>query len=486
MSIAQSTSILRGSVLMVAMRWTDRLIGVVSTLILARLLVPEDFGIIAMASVFLGFITAFLELGVYAALVQKSNPSQAYYDTAWTIRLGQTLLSSLLVIVCAPFAADYYGDARIEPVLQWMAASLFVAGLENIGTITFQKEMRFGLDFQFVFLKRIAGFVTTIGMALILGNYWALVIGTLAGRVFGVVLSYRMHSMRPRLSLAKFGEIFGFSQWMLVSSIGSYLDNNLHKLIVGRRADTATMGSYTLGDEIAGLPTSELLAPINRVLFPAFVQVKHDPDELKRLFLLLQSLQTTIAIPASIGLALVASNLVSVLLGQQWADAIPFLQILALTHAVQAMTTSSGYILLTLGRVRDLAKITWLQVTCFVVMVFLLAPSSSAIGIAFARVVSVIIGLFVVLALVLRAMSNVTLIEILRSVSRPLIATMLMAASIVWLDSEMLLSPFLSILTNTIFGAVIYCVSLITIWIIFGRPAGAESYVLNKLLALRR
>lgn len=479
--LSKPTSILRGTLLTVAMRWTDRLIGVISTLILARLLVPEDFGIIAMASIFIGLVTIVLELGVHVALIQNRTPSQAHYDTAWTIRLGQTLLSSLFVLICAPFAADYYGDARVESVIQWMALGLFIAGLENIGTITFQKEMRFGLDFQFMFLKRMAGFVTTIASALILGNYWALVIGTLTGRALGVALSYWLHPMRPRLSLEKFGEIFRVSQWMLVSGIGGYLDNNLHKLIVGHRADSTTMGAYTLGDEISGLPTSELLAPLNRVLFPAFVQVKHDPVELKRLFLLLQSIQTSIAIPASVGLALIASDAVMLLLGEKWLAAIPFLQILAFTHAVQAVTTSGGYILLTLGRIRDAAMIAWLQVACFVVIVFLLIPGSDAVGIATARVASVLIGLILVFLLLLRAMSNLTLLEIVRSVSRPLTATALMALALIWFDRIIELSPILSLITKVMIGTVVYVAVLGTIWFSFGRPTGAESYLLDKL-----
>jgi O-antigen/teichoic acid export membrane protein len=486
MSLSKPTSILRGTLFTVVMRWTDRLIGVISTLILARLLVPEDFGIIAMASIFIGLVGVFLDVGVHVALIQNKNPLQSHYNAAWTIRLGQVLLSASFVFFSAPFAADYYGDARVVPVMQWMALGLFIAGFENIGTINFQKEMRFGLDFQFMFFKRIASFIITITAAFIIENYWALVIGTLVGRIVGVILSYWLHPMRPRLSLEKFGEIFGISQWMLVSSIGGYLDNNLHKFIVGRQADSSTMGAYTLGDEISGLPTSELLAPLNRVLFPAMVQVKHDRTELKRLFLLLQSVQTTIAIPVSIGLALIASDVVAVLLGEKWFVVVPFLQILAIVHSINAITTSCGYILLTLGWVRYSATIAWLQVVCFIVIAFLLLPESNAVEIAVARVISVLVGLSVVFTLLLRVMKNIKLWEIIRSISRPVIATIVMALSIFWIKTVIVLSPFFSLVTEIIVGAFVYVFALGSIWLLFGRPAGAESYFTDKLIVLRR
>ena len=208
------------------MRWADRSIAFVSTLILARLLVPEDFGVIAMASLVIGLADVFFELGVNVALIQNKTPSPAHYDTAWTLRLIQTTLAAIIVVIASPWAATYFNDPRVTLVTQVLAVSLILSGLENIGVVTFQKEMQFGREFQFLFCKRIVGFIVTIVAAWFIRSYWAMVIGALAGRTFGVALSFAMHPMRPRLSLKKFGEIFSVSQWMLVRSIGGYLSSN--------------------------------------------------------------------------------------------------------------------------------------------------------------------------------------------------------------------------------------------------------------------
>ena len=188
MSLSQqpsaSTSIARGAVLVIAMRWTDRLIGIASTLILARLLVPADFGIVAMASLVVTLIDTLLDLGVNAALVQNRNAGREDFDAAWTLRLIQSLCATALIgIVGAPLAADYFADSRVTPVLWVMALTILVSGAENIGIVAFQKNMEFGREFRFTFLRRLAGFLVTIGLAFWLRSYWAMIFGALFGRL---------------------------------------------------------------------------------------------------------------------------------------------------------------------------------------------------------------------------------------------------------------------------------------------------------------
>ena len=373
-------SVAESALITVAMRWTDRSIAFVSTLILARLLVPEDFGVIAMASLVIGLADVFFELGVNVALIQNKTPSQEHYDTAWTLRIIQTTLAAIVVIIAAPLAATYFNDPRVTLVVQVLAVSLMLSGLENIGVVTFQKEMQFGKEFQFLFCKRIVGFIVTIAAAWFIRSYWALVIGALAGRTFGVALSFAMHPMRPRLGLKKFREIFSVSQWMLVRSIGGYFQLKLHLAIVGARESASVLGAYSLASEISALPSSELLAPINRVLFPAFVRVKHDLAELKRVVLLAQGVQTMIAMPAAIGLILVSSEAVLLLLGEKWMGAVPFVEIFALISFMSSIATSGAYVLITLGKIRLMAISSWVQVGLFATLAFVVFPEAGAFG----------------------------------------------------------------------------------------------------------
>ncbi|EHQ52316.1 polysaccharide biosynthesis protein [Ectothiorhodospira sp. PHS-1] len=480
------TSVAKGAALTITMRWTDRLIGLVSVIILARLLAPEDFGIIVMASLVIGLADVLLDLGVHVALIQNPSPSRDHYNTAWTLRLLQCAAAAALVWVAAPWAAVFFDEPRITLVIQVLALSFLLSGLENIGIVNFQKEMRFVEDFQFLFARRIVGFVTTIGAAFVLQSFWALVIGTLVGRAFGLVLSYVMHPMRPQPSLARFHEIFGISQWVLVRNVGVYLDQSLHMMLVGRRDNTTVTGGYSLANEISSMPTTELLAPINRVLFPAFVRVKQDLTELKRLFLLAQGVQALIVIPAGTGLALVAHEAVAILLGEQWGFIVPFVEIIALVTVVTALLSSGIYVCLTLGRVKLVAAYTWWQVGVFAVLAVMLLPQAGALEIAWLRLFVAALGVALFAGLLTRTLSGLKVGELVGVVYRPLLAALFMALCVMQLG-ELIPGPeWLILMARIGLGMVSYTLAIILLWWLAGRPAGAEAYVLRQVLRLRR
>ncbi len=479
-------SVAESALITVAMRWTDRSIGFVSTLILARLLVPEDFGVIAMASLVIGLADVFFDLGVNVALIQNKTPSQEHYDTAWTLRLIQTTLAATLVVVASPWAAAYFNDARVVLVVQVLAVSLVLSGLENIGVVTFQKEMQFGREFRFLFCKRILGFIVTIVAAWFIRSYWALVIGALAGRTFGVALSFVMHPMRPRLGLKKFGEIFSVSQWMLVRSIGGYFQLNLHFAIVGARESASVLGAYSLASEISALPTSELLAPINRVLFPAFVRVKHDLVQLKRVVLLAQGVQTMIAMPAAIGLILVSSDAVLLLLGEKWMSAVPFVEIFALISFMNSIATSGWYVLLTLGKMRLMAISAWVQVGLFATLAMLVFPTAGAYGLACLYLAVVTLGLIALVVLLLRHLEGLRFGEIVSSIIRPLIAVSVMVVCVIFITRTASLDGWWLLIAKILVGATAYSLSILAFWLISGRRPGAESYLLEKATLWRK
>lgn len=480
----KSNSVIKGAFIYVLMRWVDRLIGFVSTLILARLLVPADFGVIAMTSLVIGIADVLLDLGVNVALIQNRAATQAHYNTAWTLRLLQASATVLVVSLIAPLAGDYFHDPRLVPVLRIACLGSLLAALENIGVVSFQKEFRADLDFVLTFSKRIAGFLATAFLAWTFHSYWALVFGTLTGRATGVVLSYILHPMRARPSLEKFGEIFAVSQWMLVNSIGNYLNNNLHKTLVGRWTNATTMGGYTLADEISAMPATEILSPLNRVLFPAFVRVKHNLEELKRHFLLAQGLQSLIAIPASLGLALVAKLTVLVLLGEKWMIVVPFIQILALTNIVQAISTSTGYVLLALGKNRSATLTTWVQLVLFATIALVVLNHPQAMEIAWLRLGVVVTGLFVALIMLMRVMPSVSLLDLIRNVIRPLLASLVMAFAVRSVESMINASPVPTLLACVAAGGIVYTLTMLGMWTLAGRPEGAESYLIAKAVGI--
>ncbi len=470
--------VVRGAFFIVGMRWLDRFIGIISTLVLARVLIPEDFGLIAMASLVIYLADVFFDFSVHAALIQNPAPGPGHFNTAQTLRLLESSVAAMLLIAVAPFAAIYFRDERVVDVIRVLGASLMIAGLENIGIVTFQKEMKFGQDFIFVFTRRFTGFIVTLVAAWLLESYWALVIGTVAQRIAGVAASYVMHPMRPSLSLEKFREIFGFSQWMFVRALGDYFANMSHRLVVGGRENAQVMGGYSLAGDMAVMPSTELLMPLNKVLFPAFVSLKHDIAKLKRAYLLAQGVQLLVAVPASVGLAMVATEAVGLFLGDKWASTVGFLQVLALVGLISSFFSSGNFLLITLGFTRAVAVYVWCQALAFLALAFMVFPAAGAMGVAYLRLGVAVGGAALFAATLVHLFPALKLSELMANTVRPVLGALLMALAIFWAGPLQNSFPiFMVFILKILIGVSTYSLAILLMWRLWGCPQGAETYL---------
>ncbi|WP_081756013.1 oligosaccharide flippase family protein [Candidatus Contendibacter odensensis] len=467
----------RGAFWTLAMRWSDRLIGLASTLILARLLLPDDFGVFALASIVVGLADVLLDLGVHIALLRDPHPQREDYDTAWTLRILQSILAAALLITLASPLAASLGEPRLISLLPWLAGALLVGSAENIGIVDFQKQQRFDRDFRFFFTKRVIGFIITTGIALALGSYWALVVGTWGQRLFGVALSYALHPYRPHLSLRHSKKIWAFSRWILLQNIGIYLEQRMDKLLVGKCESAAWVGTYSVADEIASIPGTELLAPLNRALLPALVAQLHEPARVRETYLLALSVQCLIGFPASVGLMLVADQAVAILLGPHWLEAIVLLKWLSIGGLVAAMTASGRYLLLAAGHAKSLAVTSWLQVVLFALTATVAFPIMNAERIAILRVVVAFITGSVVLAFLLRRFPIVNGSDIVRAIIRPLVATAIMTMAVISLQSSAWVIGSGALIAEVVLGVTVYVLMIIGLWRVVGRPNGAEYFL---------
>jgi len=476
------TTAVRGAFLSVAMRWTDRLLSLLSTVILARLLVPGDFGLVAMAMVAVGFFDVLLDLGVGAALIQHDHAGREEFSTAWTLRLAQCVVTALLLVALSPLVADYYDDPRVSGVLRVAAITVLIGGFENIGTVSFQRNMELGRDFQFVVFKRLVSVACTIALAVALRSYWALILGSLVSRLMGVGVSYWMSGFRPHLTLSRVSGIWTFSQWSLLTGIARYLNGAIPRLVLGGRANAAALGTYAVGEEVAMLPTSELLAPLGRVMFPAFAAARHSPGELLRLVTLAQAVQALLAIPLSLGVVLVADDAIPLLLGQQWTNAVPIAQIVALTGVATALGYSPGYMLTVTGRMHVLCGYTWAKTLLLVLLILLVFRGADAERIAMAGLVASAAGLVTLQAIAWKALPGFGGMRFWSQTWRPVLSAAFMSAvvsavSVALVDAERVLRLIAEIGA----GALVYGLSTLALWRAVGRPLGAESYLLERV-----
>jgi len=476
------TAVLKGAAWSVALRWAMRLLGLVSTIVLARLLTPADFGLVAMAMLVVGFVEAWTSFGLGTALIQNQSATREHYNTAWTLGIIQSVAVGLAIAVAAPLAAAYFKEPRVVAVLWVLCLALPVAGFSNVGIIAFRKELEFHKQFRLEVTSRVLRFFITVGAALWLRSYWALVIGIAAGYGIGCALSYAMHPYRPRFSLSRVRELWSFSQWMLIRSLGHFAGMRADEVLVGGLGSARQMGLYNVAAELGRLPGSEVAAPLNEALTPGFAKLQHDAHRLAAAYLNVLGTVSTVTLPAGIGLALVARELIPLVMGPQWIDAVPLLVLLALSGAVRTGGSLSTSLFLGTGRPGIAAILSWVNAGLLLGLAMPIVGTYGAEGVAAAKVV----GGAILITLTFLAVTRVTKItakDIVGCLWRPTLASCLMAigvASFPGAGSGLLVDLVLKVGV----GILSYAGALLAFWRLAGCPAGAERFFLDQLRRL--
>ncbi|MCU0949504.1 MAG: lipopolysaccharide biosynthesis protein [Burkholderiaceae bacterium] len=477
----------RGATWMLGFRLADRALAFVSTIILARVLVPADFGLVAMAMSVIAMIELAGAFSFEVPLIQRADPTRAHYDTTWTLRLLFSLLCGLLIVALALPAAAFYGDARIAPIMLALSVSWLIEGFENIGTVNFRREMNFRREFIFMFSKRAVGVGVTLSLALAFRSYWALIIGTIASRAFGVLLSYAMQSYRPRLSLAMWRELFGFSGWLFAMNVVAFLQTRLSHFVIGRTQGAEALGIFTVSSDVAALASNEITAPINRAVMPGLSRIAEEPGRIGPGLLQVAMATQLITMPAAFGLAAVAEPLVLTLLGQKWAAAIVPVQILAFAGALQAITAANHSAYLAVAKAHVPAILSAVFVAALIPLLYLLHPRG-IVGVAWAQLGAVVV--YVTLNLVLmKRYFGVSLWSLLRATSRCLIAAIAMGALVDWLVRHRFglapdAFPAVLLALGVLTGIAAYTLVLYALWQATGRPQTAEAVLFGRLRSL--
>ena len=473
---------IQGIAWMIAARLADRAIGMLSTLLLARLLAPEDFGLIAMATAIGGLLDVLSAFSFDLALIQKKDTSRAHYDTVFTLNVLFGLGCCALMVALAWPAAHFYQEPRLVTVMLVLSLMYGVSAFSNVGVISFRKELDFRQEFIFIFARRAVTFIVTIGMALWLHSYWALLLGMCIGRAVTVWMSYRMSDFRPRLSLAAASELFHFSRWMLLNNCLGFLRHDGCTFVIGRYFGAAGLGIYTVAYEISNLPSTELVAPINRVTFPGFSKMGEQALISAAYFRLLGMI-TLLILPVGIGIACVAEPLVQALLGERWLQAIPLIAILAISGAIGATQTNNASVWLALGRPHEVAIVQ----SCYLLVLFptlyLCLRRYGVEGAGYAYLAAQLVDVVMEMRTT-RRLLGFGWEQVGKTVWRPLVAVGVMYVAVRQLDQALApTTAWLRLGIDALAGATIYTATVTLLWHLSARPDSAERFCLQRMKA---
>jgi O-antigen/teichoic acid export membrane protein len=381
---------------------SQNVLQTVRSVILARLLTPEIFGLMGICLVLTRGLDLFTETGIGPALIHRQDNVDVAKNTAFTLQIVRGFLLAVLTVLLAPFAAAYYNEPRLREITYWLAAVFVINGLSNIDVIVLQKKLDFrritALDLT------VAALSTTlvVGLAVVLRSVWALVIGQIVTSVLRVGLSYLIVPTRPspRFDKETARELFRYGRYITGLTIVLFITSEIDNLAVGKILGLEQLGIYTLAYSLANLPATHISKVASSVVFPAYSSLQNDLAKLRIGYLTMVRLAGGIAIPAAVGLAVLAPEIVRVVYGPKWLPMVDALRILTLFGAARAVGVLGGSVYNAVGRPSVSFYMSTIKLAVILVLIYPAAKQFGLVGAALAvaipQVVGDAIGLFIV------------------------------------------------------------------------------------------
>lgn len=458
-------SLIRGIAWMGAVRWSTQLVSWGATLMVARLLRPTDYGLVGMAIVCFGFLQLVNELGLGAAIVQRRDLTGDQIARLGGLAVlfggGFVILSVLL----SGAVAQFFGEAAVRWIILVFSFTFLTSALQIVPRALLTRD----LDFRRLALadgaEALVAACTTLALAAVGLRYWALVFGPLVGRVTTTVLTnvWRPHRLAwPRESHSIAGAV-NFGWQVVVARIAWYFYSSADFILVGRVLGKAALGTYMLGSTIAGIPVDRVSVLLASVMPAVFSAVQHDRLALRRYLRNLTEGLAFITFPASVGIALIADDLVLLALGEHWRSAILPLRLLALSSALRSVSMLLPQLAISTGHARRNMQLTILS-ALILPGLFYVGTRWGTAGVAAAWVVGhpvCVIPLFLVHALHL---TGLPLSEYLGALSPAAAGTLGMAGAVLGLRWVMpdWWHPGAGLAMQVIIGALVYAAVLYT------------------------
>lgn len=478
-----------GATLLIGASVLNRFISILNVAVLARLLTPADYGIVALAMVALGMAQQFSEMQIGNALIRLPKIEETHYTTAFTLGLMRGLLMAAVLFGLSDIIAAGMDTPALGPVLRWIALVPLIDALASPRFIGFAHQLDFRREVLISLTGRVVSLVTAIAVAMVSADYWALIVGMIAAAAVGIGLTHWVAPWRPRLGLQGWRDFLGFGLWLTVSGVVSFATYKSDTVMVGASLGTATLGQFNMGEQMATMATHQIATPITRAIFTGLARVGDDPDRLRRAYLKAQSSVLAIVLPIGVGSGLVGPELVRVVAGSQWEAAVPILQVVAPTIAVSMVVSGAHSLMM----VRDDTRSIFMRnLATFCVRLPLIVAGLwlfGVPGVLAAKVLGSAFLIWMTLRLVVRNIGG-RLLDPYFAAWRSFAACAAMTGTVMaygaWLPEPG--SAFwhnaAALGAKVAIGGATYCLSHLGLWLLAGRPDGFERIALDTAARL--
>ena len=320
--------------------------------ILARLLSPDDFGLLGMATVFTYFISIFNEMGISSALIQKQDLSDIHYSSVFWLNIVTGILLTVVTIVIAPLISDFYDKPMLLNILKVISVSFIVASVGVVQQTILTQKMEFRKLAVIEISSLIVGGVIGIGCAYKGLGVWSLVFQLVAFTATNALLLWSFSEWRPKFlfSLNAIKDIFHFSMNMTGFTVVNYFSRNIDYLLIGKFLGAQALGYYTLAYKLMIYPLMNVSWVISKVMFPAFSQIQGNLQKVRDAYTRMIKAISLVTFPMMLVLFVITNEFIVIFFGGKWQPVIPLIRILCFCGIIQSINTTVGNIILSQGR----------------------------------------------------------------------------------------------------------------------------------------
>jgi PST family polysaccharide transporter len=419
-------------------------------------------------------------------LVQHKDPTEDHFHAAWTLQFLRNLILAIIFALSAIPAAAIFQESRLIGLMAVLSLSVLLQGIINPRSIMMTRDLVFWQQFMLQVGSRVVGVIVSIVIALLYQSYWALVWGTVAAQITNVLLSYTVLPFMPRPRLRGARDLLNFSVWLTLGQVINTINWRSDHLFVGGYLGRVALGHYTVGDNLAIMPTREVTLPLTQTLFPAFSRLADDPGRLRLVYQRAQALVTAVALPAGVGTALVAYPLVLLVMGAKWLPAVAVIQCLASVFAFQTLGSLSQPLAMATNNTKLLFRrdLQGFLIRMPTIVIGMLAAGLT--GVLYARILTGSLAIILHMNVV-RRITGLSFMEQMRVNLRAIGAVATMAIALIGLGfvqtnwgygTEALA---LRLATMILLGTVVYAGTSLLLWKKMGSPEGPETELLMMI-----
>jgi O-antigen/teichoic acid export membrane protein len=361
-----------GMVWTFAEQFGAQFISFIISVVLARLLVPSDFGVIAIFGVVIAIASTIVDGGLVSSLIRTNNPDESDYSTVFIFNIFASFFLYILIYLLAPLISNFYNVSILTPVIRMYGLTVIVNSFVTVQRTHFIKDMNFKVAFKIKMPSLIIGGIFGIVLAYVGFGVWALVYSAVIQSVIFMLQHWFYSKWRPKLVFDKerFKHHFSFGFRMTLSTLLDITFQNLYTVLIGKYFSVQQLGYYNRADSLKQLPVNNISTALNKVSFPLFAKINHDDLKLKEVYRKMMGVVIFIIAPIMSLLVVIAEPLIRLLLTEKWLPSVPYFQILAISGLLYPIHAYNLNILQVKGRSDLFLKLEVIKKTITVILIF--------------------------------------------------------------------------------------------------------------------